>query len=68
MRGAIRGRKPVRSSPRPVYAEDFTAHRGHHVKSDKGRDIDLGARVGHVNLRVSDLDRSIKFYAEVMGA
>jgi catechol 2,3-dioxygenase len=28
---------------------------------------DLGARVGHVNFKVSDIDRSIAFYAEVLG-
>src|SRR5262245_40614608 len=37
------------------------------MNSDTRRDIDLGARVGHVNLKVSDLERSIKFYAEVLG-
>ena len=37
------------------------------MNSDKRTDTDLGVRVGHVNLRVSDLDRSILFYAEVMG-
>ena len=30
-------------------------------------DTDLGARVGHVNLKVSDLERSIRFYADVLG-
>ena len=29
--------------------------------------IHSGARVGHVHLKVSDLDRSIDFYAEVLG-
>ena len=29
--------------------------------------IHSGARVGHVHLKVSDLDRSIDFYAKVLG-
>jgi catechol 2,3-dioxygenase len=37
------------------------------VTSETWSDGDLGARVGHVNLKVSDLNRSIRFYAEVMG-
>jgi catechol 2,3-dioxygenase len=37
------------------------------VDSDCENASDPGVRVGHVNLKVSDLERSIKFYAEVMG-
>jgi catechol 2,3-dioxygenase len=29
--------------------------------------IPAGARIGHVHLRVSDLDRAIRFYRDVMG-
>jgi catechol 2,3-dioxygenase len=29
--------------------------------------IDEGARVGHVHLKVSDLDRAVAFYSEVLG-
>jgi catechol 2,3-dioxygenase len=30
-------------------------------------DTDFGLRMGHVNLKVSDLERSIGFYADVLG-
>ena len=32
-----------------------------------GRAIDPGVRIGHVHLRVSDLDRSLGFYCGVLG-
>lgn len=37
------------------------------MNRETGNSASLGVRVGHVNLRVSDLERSIKFYVEIMG-
>ena len=37
------------------------------MHSDVQSEMDLGARLGHVNLRVSDLDRSIQFYQDALG-
>ena len=31
------------------------------------RPIDAGVRIGHVHLKVSDLDRALKFYCDVLG-
>jgi catechol 2,3-dioxygenase len=31
------------------------------------RPIDPGASIGHVHLKVSDLERSVKFYTEILG-
>jgi catechol 2,3-dioxygenase len=31
------------------------------------RSIDAGTRIGHVHLKVSDLDRAIRFYHDVLG-
>ena len=33
----------------------------------KDRPIDSGASIGHVHLKVADLERSVKFYTEVLG-
>ena len=32
-----------------------------------GRGIDPGTRIGHVNLKVADLDRALAFYCGVLG-
>jgi catechol 2,3-dioxygenase len=32
-----------------------------------GHKIDPGTRIGHVHLKVSDLERSIKFYRDILG-
>ena len=31
------------------------------------RPIDPGARIGHVHLKVGDLDRALAFYCDVLG-
>ena len=38
------------------------AYRGYSKTRDR-----LGSRIGHVNLRVADLDRSMNFYCDVLG-
>ena len=35
--------------------------------TDTQQSIPAGTRIGHVHLRVADLDRAIRFYQEVMG-
>jgi len=35
--------------------------------SSNGHSIDPGAEIGHVHLRVSDLNRAVSFYREVLG-
>jgi catechol 2,3-dioxygenase len=37
------------------------------VTTRKWKSIDPGVRIGHVHLKVADLERSLKFYAEVLG-
>jgi len=34
---------------------------------ENNRPIDPGARIGHVHLKVADLERSIRFYCDVLG-
>jgi len=38
-----------------------------HLKDYRGGGINPGARIGHVHLKVSDLDRSLSFYCGVLG-
>ena len=35
--------------------------------SGVSKPIDAGVRIGHVHLKVSDLDRALKFYCDVLG-
>ena len=35
--------------------------------TDKARPIDPGVDIGHVHLKVSDLERSLAFYCDVLG-
>ncbi|MFO1457824.1 MAG: VOC family protein [Verrucomicrobiota bacterium] len=37
------------------------------MKSTAVREIDPGVRVGHVHLKVADLERSLRFYRDVLG-
>jgi catechol 2,3-dioxygenase len=37
------------------------------ASTDTGRPIARGARIGHVHLKVADLDRAIAFYRDVLG-
>jgi len=40
---------------------------GNHLKSMNEVTIDSGARIGHVHLKVADLERALKFYCGVLG-
>ena len=35
--------------------------------SDPSRPIDPGVRIGHVHLKVADLERALRFYCGVLG-
>ena len=35
--------------------------------TDKARPIDVGTRIGHVHLKVADIDRALGFYRDVLG-
>ena len=37
------------------------------LESQFGRPIDLGVRIGHVHLKVADIERSLAFYCGVLG-
>jgi catechol 2,3-dioxygenase len=37
------------------------------VRSEDRAEIDAGAEIGHVHLKVSDLERAVRFYTEVLG-
>src|SRR6267142_762925 len=43
------------------------AARLNHVAPVRSAPIDPNVRVGHVHLKVSDLDRALKFYRDVLG-
>jgi catechol 2,3-dioxygenase len=40
---------------------------GNHLKDMSEVTIDSGARIGHVHLKVADLERALKFYCGVLG-
>jgi catechol 2,3-dioxygenase len=37
------------------------------ISSDQARPVDPGVRIGHVHLKVADLERSLRFYCGVLG-
>jgi catechol 2,3-dioxygenase len=44
-----------------------TATRPHSGRGETGKPIDPGVRIGHVHLKVADLDRALGFYCGVLG-
>ena len=52
------------SRPEPVRPEPLRPMAG---ESRPERPIDAGARIGHVHLKVADLDRALAFYRGVLG-
>jgi catechol 2,3-dioxygenase len=44
-----------------------TATRPHSGRGETGKPIDPGVRIGHVHLKVADIERSLAFYCGVLG-
>jgi catechol 2,3-dioxygenase-like lactoylglutathione lyase family enzyme len=37
------------------------------ISGEQARPVDSGVRIGHVHLKVADLERSLRFYCGVLG-
>jgi len=61
--------RPVRlpNARRPPISSDRQSWRGVIVTTDISKPIDPGVRIGHVHLKVADLERSLAFYCGVLG-
>ena len=66
-----RARQPQTATRKHVHRGDYHVRPIHHApqsrKSPTPRPIDAGVRIGHVHLKVSDLDRALAFYCGVLG-
>jgi catechol 2,3-dioxygenase len=53
--------------PKEFSMSDPSTLSPHRVPSSTDRPIDAGVRIGHVHLKVADLDRALAFYSGVLG-
>ena len=47
--------------------DSFASERLVPIEAQPARPVDAGVRVGHIHLKVADLDRAIGFYRDVLG-